>query len=138
MSSRCTSSPVGKENILYFTTSYFACLAQVSPLNTIFGWHDCFQKSKVALTEKLVYSHMINDFKTTFNPLWTGYGWGAATREPRARAELKYSALLRSVSSIWKAGAWTQELNVCRIFKCLPSILQCYQNLPQQFVNLLL
>ena len=54
---------------------------------------------------------MINNFNTTLNPLLTGYGWGAATREPRARAELKYTALLRSVSSIWKAATWTQEHN---------------------------
>ena len=45
------------------------------------------------------YSHMIvHDFKTTFNPLWTGYGWGAATREPRVRAELKYILLFSDQS----------------------------------------
>ena len=33
MSSRCNSSPVGKKIFFIFTTSYFACLAQVSPLN---------------------------------------------------------------------------------------------------------
>ena len=33
MSSKlCTSSPVGKKIFFIFTTSYFACLAQVSPL----------------------------------------------------------------------------------------------------------
>ena len=33
MSSRCTSSPVGKKIFCIFTTSYFACPAQDSPLN---------------------------------------------------------------------------------------------------------
>ena len=66
---------------------------------------------RTRLLDPMKYSHMINDFKTTLNPLLTGYGWGAATREPRARAELKYTALLRSVSSIWKAATWTQEHN---------------------------
>ena len=37
MSSRCTSSPVRKKIFLIFTTSYFACLAQVSPLKIRHG-----------------------------------------------------------------------------------------------------